>query len=163
MNTLHAVIATVCLMSLPLATQASDPAAASQGADMALYAAGDALQWRDSPVLPPGAKVAVLEGDPSKEGMFVMRIRMPDGYHIPPHTHPKTERVTVLAGTFQLAMGERLVREAARALPAGSYGYWPAGMPHTAWAEGETVVQLHGIGPWSLTYLNPADDPRNRK
>ena len=107
--------------------------------------------------------MAVLEGDPTKEGMFVVRFQFPDGYHIAPHTHPKTERVTVISGTLLLAMGENLDRSAAKALTAGTYGFWPAGMKHTAWSEGDTVIQLHGIGPWQINYVNPADDPRNAK
>ena len=122
------------------------------------------LQWKEGPPsLPAGAKFALLEGDPSKEGFFVMRLRFPDGYHIPPHTHPKTERVTVVSGTLRIAMGEQLERSKAYTLPAGAFGFWPAGMKHAAWAEGETIVQLHGIGPWAINYVNPADDPRKAK
>ncbi len=129
--------------------------------DLAVYAPGD-LKWSDAPpVLPRGAKVAVLEGDPSKEGPFVMRVRLPDGYKIPPHTHPKPERVTVISGTFCVGMGARFDETKGKEMPAGSYGTWPAGMTHFVWARGETVIQLHGMGPWSLTYADPKDDPRN--
>jgi quercetin dioxygenase-like cupin family protein len=119
------------------------------------------IRWQQGPVsLPPGARLAVLEGDPAKEGPFTMRLKVPDGYRIPPHTHPKTERLTVLSGTFRLGMGEKFEERALRDLPVGSYGYWPAGMKHFVQAKGETVVQLHGVGPWQIVYLNPADDPR---
>jgi quercetin dioxygenase-like cupin family protein len=122
----------------------------------------DKVKWRKGPEsLPPGAEIAVLEGDPSKTGPFVFRVKVPDGYTIPPHTHPKAERVTVIAGTFHIAMSEKIDRTAGQAMPAGSFGYWPAGMKHFAWVTGETVVQFHGIGPWQIRYLNPADDPRN--
>ena len=107
--------------------------------------------------------MAVLEGDPTKEDPFLVRFQFPDGYHIAPHTHPKTERVTVISGNLYLATGETLDRNSAKKLPAGSFGYWPAGMKHAAWSEGETVIQLHGIGPWQINYVNPADDPRNAK
>lgn len=118
-------------------------------------------QWKDGPPsLPPGAKLAVLEGDPSKDGFFTMRLKLPDGYRIPPHIHPKTERLTVISGTFRLGMGEKFDEKALRAMPAGTCGFWPAGMKHFVQVQGETVVQLHGIGPWQITYLNPADDPR---
>src|SRR3954447_22587508 len=124
----------------------------------------DELAWKEGPPsLPKGAKIAVLEGDPGKAGPFVFRLKLPDGYRVPPHTHPKTERVTVLSGTFHLGMGDRFDPNAARALPAGTYGHWPAGMTHYVWAEGETVLQFHGEGPWSIRYVNPADDPRNQK
>ncbi len=133
----------------------------TQSADMHLYSP-TAVEWKAAPAaLPPGAKMAVLEGDPTKEGPFVVRFQFPDGYHVPPHTHPKTERVTVISGILHLATGETLDRGSAKKLPAGSFGYWPAGMKHTAWSEGETVIQLHGTGPWQINYVNPADDPRN--
>lgn len=123
----------------------------------------DQMKWIDGPKsLPLGAKVAILEGDPNKEGTFVMRVRLPDGYTIPAHTHPKTERLTVISGTFNIVMGEKLDRKDARKMPAGSFGYWAAEMKHLVWAEGETVVQLHGIGPWSIKYVSPSDDPRNK-
>jgi quercetin dioxygenase-like cupin family protein len=124
----------------------------------------DGLTWKDGPPsLPPGAQIAVLEGDPSKPGPFVFRVKVPDGYRIPPHTHPKPERVTVLAGTFLIGMGETFDAGKAEAMPAGTYGTWPAGMKHFVWAKGETVLQFHGDGPWVINYLNPADDPRSAK
>jgi quercetin dioxygenase-like cupin family protein len=135
----------------------------TQSADMRLYPPAT-IEWRQGPAaLPPGAKMAALEGDPTKEGPFVVRLQFPSGYHVPPHTHPKTERVTVISGTMFLATGENLDRSAAKALPAGTYGFWPAGMKHTAWFDGETIIQIHGIGPWQINYVNPADDPRNAK
>jgi quercetin dioxygenase-like cupin family protein len=124
----------------------------------------DELKWRDGPPsLPPGAKIAVLEGDPTKEGPFVFRVKVPDGYRVPPHTHPKTERVTVIAGTFNIGMGDKFDETATKAMPVGTYGYWEAGMKHFVWAKGETVVQFHGTGPGSIQYLNPKDDPRNKQ
>jgi quercetin dioxygenase-like cupin family protein len=135
----------------------------TQSADMRLYPP-TTIEWKEGPAaLPSGAKMGVLEGDPTKEGPFVVRFQFPDGYHIPPHTHPKTERVTVISGAVYLAAGKALDRNSAKKLPAGSFGYWPAGMKHTAWFEGETVIQLHGIGPWQINYVNPVDDPRNAK
>lgn len=134
------------------------------GMDGARVYTAAATTWKPGPAsLPPGAQIAVLEGDPSKEGPFVFRLKLPDGYRVPPHTHAKTERVTVLSGTFHLGMGATFDRDAARPLPAGSYGYWPAGMKHFVWAEGDTVLQFHGSGPWSIQYLNPQDDPRQHK
>jgi quercetin dioxygenase-like cupin family protein len=124
----------------------------------------DGLQWEDGPKsLPPGAKVAVLEGDPTAAGPFVMRVKVPDGYKIPPHVHPKAERVTVISGSFRLGMGDKFDAKHATTMPAGSYGTWPAGMRHFVWVEGETVIQLHGEGPWQIEYVNPLDDPRRKK
>jgi hypothetical protein len=124
----------------------------------------DKTEWQDGPPsLPTGAKMAVLEGDPNKEGPFVFRVKAPDGYRIPPHTHPKMERVTVISGTFHIGMGEKFDAAKALPMPTGTYGYWKPGMKHFVWIKGETVVQFHGMGPWKIEYVNPADDPRNQQ
>lgn len=124
----------------------------------------DKIQWRDGPPsLPKGAKMAVLEGNPAKEGSFVFRIKVPDGYRVMPHTHPKTERVTVLKGVFNIGMGDKFDEKATTPMAAGTYGYWQAGMAHYVWTKGETVLQFHGTGPWSIHYLNAKDDPRTRR
>jgi quercetin dioxygenase-like cupin family protein len=131
--------------------------------EMAVYPPAD-LKWVDGPPsLPAGARLAVLEGDPGKEGPFVMRLKLPDGYRIPPHTHPRPERVTVISGTFNIGMGEKFDAGKGTAMPAGTFGTWAPGMKHYVWARGETVVQLHGIGPWVIEYVNREDDPRNQK
>jgi quercetin dioxygenase-like cupin family protein len=118
------------------------------------------LQWRAAENLPSGAMVAVLEGDPAKEGFFTMRIKMPDGYRVPPHWHSQQERVTVLSGVLNLGAGGIFDAAAAQALPAGTYSSMPPRMTHFGWMTGETVLQLSTMGPWTVTYANPADDPR---
>jgi Domain of unknown function (DUF4437) len=143
--------------------QEEKKAAASSSDETGFYSPAE-IKWKDGPaVLPAGAKFAVLEGDPAKEGPFVMRLWLPDGFRIPPHWHPKVERITVISGTFNLGMGEKFDQSATRAMTAGTFGFWAAGMRHFVWAKGETVIQLHGTGPWMITYVNPADDPRNAK
>ncbi|MCM3870234.1 MAG: cupin domain-containing protein [Pyrinomonadaceae bacterium] len=135
----------------------------SKSAEMSLYPAAD-IQWKDGPAsLATGAKVAVLEGDPSKEGFFTMRLWFPDGFKVQPHWHPRIEHVTVIKGTLNIGMGEKFDQAVTRAMPEGTFGFWPAGMRHFAWAKGDTIIQLHGIGPWVITYINAADDPRNMK
>jgi hypothetical protein len=124
----------------------------------------DRLEWQAGPPsLAAGAKIAILEGDPAKPGPFVFRVKLPDGYRVMPHTHPKPERVTVISGTLYLGMGETFDAKKGREMPAGTFGTWPAGMKHYGWVKGETVLQLHGEGPWTINYLNPADDPRKAK
>jgi quercetin dioxygenase-like cupin family protein len=121
------------------------------------------LKWQDGPPsLPKRAQIAVLEGDPSKEGPFVFRVKVPDGYRIPPHTHPKMERVTVISGQFNIGMGKEFDAKALKAMPAGTYGYWEPNMAHFVQIKGETVAQFHGMGPWTINYVNPADDPRKQ-
>lgn len=121
------------------------------------------LAWGPAPaVLPPGAQVAVIEGDPGKPGLFTMRLRMPDGYRIATHFHDADEHVTVLGGTFLLAFPEAGQRGSETALPAGGFAVMPAGMRHSARASGETMLQIHAVGPWQLTYVNASDDPRRK-
>jgi len=127
---------------------------------MSIYLPSE-MQWKDGPgALSAGAKMAVLEGDPTKEGVFTMRLRLPDGFTIQPHFHSAVEHISVIAGTFNIGMGDKFDKSATREMSAGTFGFWPAGMKHFAWTEGETIVQLHGIGPWTVTYVNEADDPR---
>ena len=121
----------------------------------------DAVRWGPAPPsLPPGAEAAALLGSPAKEGPFVLRLKFPSGFTVPPHRHSKDEFVTVISGRFAVAAGEKLDRAAAKPLPAGSFVHLPAGMPHYAWADGETVVQINGMGPFDVKYVDPKDDPR---
>jgi anti-sigma factor ChrR (cupin superfamily) len=122
----------------------------------------DELKWSDVPSLPPGAKVAVIEGPMNQAVPFTVRLKFPDGYNIPPHWHPAVERVTVLSGTFHMGPGEKFDRSKATALQSGGIAMMQPKTPHFAWTTGETVVQLHGTGPWGVTYLNPMDDPRKQ-
>jgi quercetin dioxygenase-like cupin family protein len=121
------------------------------------------IRWAPGPPsIPPGSEAAVLYGDPSKEGLFALRLKLPKGYRIPPHTHPKPEVVTVISGTFRLGMGETADESKAKPLPAGSFFALSPGMAHFAAADDDTVIQLNSTGPWSLTYVNPKDDPRKK-
>jgi quercetin dioxygenase-like cupin family protein len=120
-------------------------------------------KWGPAPaVLPAGARVAVLDGDPTKSGPFTMRLMFPAGYRIAPHSHPVDEHVTVISGGLNVGMGDKFDRKKATSLHPGAFGVIPAGMHHYAWASGRTVIQIHGSGPWSLNYVNPADAPKPR-
>ena len=121
----------------------------------------DQIKWGPAPdILPKGAQIAVLYGDPRKEGLFAFRLKVPAGYKVPPHSHPVIESVTVISGTFKLGMGETADPAKLQAFPAGSYFAFPPGTPHFAGADEETVVQISTNGPWGITYVNPKDDPR---
>jgi hypothetical protein len=113
-----------------------------------------------SPKLPPGAQFARLVGDPSKPGEpYVFRAKLPDGYSVPPHWHPMDENVTVISGVFRLGFGERIDEHRMQDLPAGSYALLPKKAPHYNIMKGETILQFHGVGPYDITYVNPADEP----
>ena len=108
----------------------------------------------------PGAQLAVLEGNPmASSGDYTIRLKMPDGYRIAPHWHPKRENVTVISGTFKVGMGDHFVESSMLTFPAGSFAYLDPDMHHYAMASGEVVVQIHGISPVQFNYVNPEDDP----
>lgn len=119
------------------------------------------LSWGPVGSMGEGAEIAIIEGKLSEAEPFTLRIRLEDGYEIKPHVHPAYERVTVLSGTLHFAHGEDYDPEATRELPVGGYAIMSPGDPMFGYAEGETVFQLHGTGPWGIDYIDPADDPRN--
>ena len=121
------------------------------------------VKWLDGPPsLPPGAKFAVIEGDPKAAGLFTMRLWFPAGFKIPAHWHPADEHITVISGTFLMGLGDKFDSEKLQALPVGSFGVMLTGTKHFAMVKEETTVQLHGVGPWGINYVNPADDPRKK-
>ena len=123
----------------------------------------DSIKWGPAPaVLPAGADMAVVAGDPSKDGIYVLRLKMPAGYKIAAHNHPTSEYVTVLSGNFHIGMGDKLDEAKGIELTAGGFGVAPARMNHFAWTTSDTIVQVHGEGPFALTYVNPADDPSKK-
>lgn len=120
------------------------------------------VKWGDAPpMLPAGAKIAVLSGNPGAEGLYTVRLKFPAHYAIPAHSHPKDEHVTVLRGTMFMEMGDKLDTTAGKALPVGSFAITPMGVNHYAYTKGEVIILLHGMGPVDFKYVTPTDDPRN--
>lgn len=151
--------AIAAVLACALAVAAS-PATAVQ---KPIVVKAEVVTWMPAPAsLPTGAQVSVLEGDPGKPGSLALRLKVPDGYRIPPHWHPRVERVTVLQGTFRLGQGEKWDDAKLQDLPAGSYFVFPSRHRHFAEARGETILQLNVEGPWRIVYVNPADDPREK-
>ena len=122
----------------------------------------DDLKWVDVPSLPPGAKIALIEGPLNEAVPFTFRLKFPANYQLPPHWHPAVERVTVISGTVNMGMGDKLDREKTKPLGPGSISIIQPKNSHFEWNKEETVVQLNGVGPWSITYVNAADDPRKK-
>jgi len=120
------------------------------------------LKWQDVAALPPGAKIAVIEGKMSEEGPITARVKLPANYRIPPHFHAVQERVTVLSGTMNIGMGDKFEQQKTTAMKPGTVLLMPPKMHHFAWTAEETIFQLNVTGPWTVTYLNPADDPRKQ-
>ena len=153
---------TVSLLGVARAQDATSKPAQADHAGHVMLTIGD-LKWAEGPPsLPTGAKFAMMEGNPKNPGPFTMRLMLPDGYMIPAHWHPADEHVTVIAGIFNMGMGDKLDMTKGKELPVGSFVVMPAQTHHFAYTKGETIVQLHGIGPWQINYLDPADDPRKK-
>lgn len=133
----------------------------AQPADHQMIKPAD-LKWEDVPSLPKGAKGALIEGPMNQAVPFTLRLKFPANYRIPPHFHPAIERVTVLSGTFNMGIGEKFDEKKTHALAPGGMMIMQPKTPHFAWTKSEAVVQIHGTGPWGVTYVNPADDPRKK-
>ena len=123
----------------------------------------DQLKWVNMPTLREGAKVAIIEGDLQNPGPFTFHLKLPAGFVIPPHHHPWTEHSTVISGTLNMGFGETVDRTNPKPLPAGSVIIIQPGVNHYSWASEETIVQVHGIGPLIINFVNPDDDPRIKK
>ncbi len=119
------------------------------------------MKWKDGPAsLPEGVQYTLIQGDWTKEGPFTARLKFPADYKIPPHWHPAIEHVTVIKGSFHMGTGEEFDRDKTHKLPVGGFAMMNIGTRHFAFTTEETIVQLHGIGPWGITYVNEEDDPR---
>jgi len=127
--------------------------------DQVFVNTGDIKWGAAPPVLPKGAKLSVLYGDPGKPGPYVLRLAAPANYRIPPHWHTQTENLTIVSGALYLGMGDKLVAKEARALKAGGYHYLPAKMHHYAFTRTQTVIQVSGEGPFDINYIDPKDNP----
>jgi quercetin dioxygenase-like cupin family protein len=152
---------TVAAILVALVTLTPTAARAQAHGDHLMVAPAD-LKWADVPSLPAGAKIAVIEGPMNEAKPFTMRLRLPADYQVPAHFHSAIEHVTVISGTFNMGTGDKLDTKATRALEPGSVAIMQPGTRHFAWTKEETVVQVHGVGPWTVTYVNPADDPRKK-
>ena len=137
------------------------PLAWAQAPAHKMFTAKD-LKWDDVPSLGPGAKIAVLQGPMSEAGPFIARVKVPGNFKIAPHWHPAIEHVTVISGTFSMGMGEKFDEKGMHALKAGDVMIMQPKTPHYAMSKGETVVQIHGVGPWAVNYVDPATDPRKK-
>jgi ketosteroid isomerase-like protein/quercetin dioxygenase-like cupin family protein len=137
----------------------ADSAPASAAGAHVMMAPSD-LKWGDPPPsLPPGSKIAVVSGDPTQAQPFVIRAQVPAGYKVPPHWHPGTENLTVLSGTVAVGMGEQFDESKMTQLGPGGYASLPAEMRHYFLSKTTATFQVHGMGPFVVNYLNPADDP----
>jgi len=129
-----------------------------------MVALPDDLKWGDAPPgLPPGGKMAILDGDPGKAGsVFTLRAKLPDGYIVPPHFHGTDESITVLEGSLGIAVGDKFDKSKIRYLPPGSFARMSKGEKHYVMCKGATIIQVTATGPFDITYIDPTDDPRKK-
>jgi quercetin dioxygenase-like cupin family protein len=122
-----------------------------------------AATWSPAPpMLPPGAQIAVLAGDPTRPVPYAVRLKFPANYDIPAHSHPADENVTVVSGELFMGMGDKLDKKSGRGLGVGGFALMPANTNHFAYTRGETTIVLFGHGPVDFKYVNPSDDPRTK-
>ncbi len=136
-------------------------AAYAEGSSAHVMIVPSELSWTDLPSL-PGVKIAVIEGPLTEAVPITFRLKFPANFKVAPHWHPGVEHITVISGTMNLGMGDKFDTTKTRALTPGSIAIMPPKTNHFVWTSEETIGQVHGIGPWSVTYVNPADDPRNK-
>ena len=155
MNKKNSIIIGVVLMlsTLLVVAQEKETKKSSDAAGARMLSAAE-MQWQDGPPsLPTGAQMVVLDGDPKRKGSFTIRLKMPAGYKILPHTHPTAERITVISGAVRLGSGEKFDESAGRELKTGDFAMIPAGLPHFAWAPSEAVLQIHSEGPFERKFV----------
>ena len=158
-NAMRRILVAAAAIALAGSVLAHDAAAP----DGAKELAPDEIVFRDDPAFPNGGQTALLHGDPNKPGLFILRIKFPPNYVVPPHTHPGFETVTVLSGAMGSGMGEKADLTKGKMLKAGGMLALPANHAHYVWtADEETVIQVAAVGPFDLIYINPADDPRKK-
>lgn len=158
-HTKHSIVAVLSLAAVALAGAA---AVGQAHEPHHTVVSGDAIEWGPAPPsLPAGAQAARLLGSPAEEGPFVLRLKFPAGFIVPPHRHSKDEFIVVLSGDLVIQSGEKVDQAALKGMPTGTFFHLPSGMPHYLFAETESVVQLNGMGPFDVKYIDPLDDPRN--
>jgi quercetin dioxygenase-like cupin family protein len=119
------------------------------------------VKWQDAPpFLPPGAKTAILLGNPTEKELFTIRLMLPANYKVPAHWHPGDEHVFVLSGALYMGMGDKLDSSAGKALKQGGFALVPAKKHHYAYTKEPTTIVVYGVGPIEFHYVNPGDDPR---
>ncbi|MBS0324984.1 MAG: cupin domain-containing protein [Proteobacteria bacterium] len=145
---------------LVFAMSAAVPAADEPASEPVVMNA-KSIRWAAAPPsLPKGARVAVLYGNPSASGRFVMRLWLPAKYHIPLHAQPAPQQVTVISGTLYVADDATYSKKYAHAVSAGGFVFLPANAHRFMFTKGATVVEIHGAGPFEVKYVDPNDDPQ---
>ena len=149
-----ALLGALCLFLIPQAY--------AQGPGAHSMVTPDQLQWKDVPALGVGVKLALIEGPMNEAVPFIVRIKFPAGTKIPAHWHPAIEHVTVMSGTLNIGVGDKFDESQVMRFPPGSVTIMQPKTTHFGFFNDETILQVHGVGPWEVNYVNPADDPRKK-
>ena len=136
--------------------------ASAQGTASHSMITPDQLQWKDVAALGPGVKLALIEGPMNEAVPFMVRIKFPAGAKVPAHWHPAIEHVTVMSGTLNIGIGDNFDESKVMRFPLGTVTIMQPKTTHFAFFNEETILQVHGVGPWEVNYVNPADDPRKK-
>jgi len=164
MTGIRRMLAIACLCAFSQQADARMSAVKSARPEPDIKLAPADMDWAQAPeFLPQGAEISLLEGSLTQSGPYTIRLRLPPGYYLPPHRHAAAERVTVISGVLMLGSGTAPDKQKTKPLEAGSFAFMSANKYHYAFAEGVTVLQLHGRGPWQIMYADPADDPGKKK
>jgi quercetin dioxygenase-like cupin family protein len=158
-NTMKRIATSIVLLAGFSALAA--PAAFAQRSATHVMMSPAELTWNDLPSL-PGVKIAVIEGPLNAPVPVMFRLKFPANYKVPPHWHPGVEHITIISGTLNMGMGDTFDMTKTRALTPGSVAIMPAETHHFVWTNEEAIGQVHSTGPWSVTYVNPADDPSKK-
>ncbi len=122
----------------------------------------DDLKWAKFPALPPGAKIGPIEGSMAHAMPFTVRFKLPKDYEVPAHSHPVVQRITVLSGTLHIGRGDKFDRSKTKSMPPGAISIVRPGTNYFVWTTEEVIVQVHGVGPWDIAYIDPLEDPRRK-
>jgi hypothetical protein len=155
------LLACAAIGAAALAAAVSGAGAPGPAAGHMIMTAAQITWGEGPPSLPKGVSMAVLAGDPAQAGPFTFRAKFPAGYRIAPHWHPTAEHVTVLEGTYAMGNGDAFDMAALHELTAGGFSVMPAEQRHFSYAKDGATIQVHGMGPFTVTYVDPKDDPRS--
>jgi quercetin dioxygenase-like cupin family protein len=157
------LLTAACGISLAVLGMASSDSCDAQGSSALVQLTPAEMKWRPFPTFPPGLQIAPVYGEPGKPGLFVLHVKYPPDYRLPPHWHPAEHVATVISGTFYFGLGEKFDPAELRRFPAGSVFNEPAHKPHfAATREEEVILQVTGVGPTATQYVNAAEDPRKK-
>jgi hypothetical protein len=162
MASIHKILTCISLLIMTIAISVAHADQDDQGKPIPpTVITPDTLIWGTFDAFPPGAEAAILSGDPRESGPFILRVKIPAHYKVPPNRQTVKIYVTVLSGSYSIGVGNKFNPKNGKTLPSTGSVVIPANTPLYFWSKSGAVLEVHGIGPWDIHYVNSADDPRN--